>query len=209
MLRVHVGCHVRPTHTRWSRRCSSSPDVIARHRAIPRGVNEYAETILAQRLSTVDGVSQVNVYGAQKYAVRVRLDPQALAARGIGLDEVRSALDANNVNLPSGTLDGTYKSTTLLATGQLNSAEGFRKVIVSYRNGAAVRLADVANVIDSIENDKSLSWFDQRFVDGEEDPDFASGKKAVRAITLSIQRQPGTNTIKVDRKSTRLNSSHT
>jgi hydrophobe/amphiphile efflux-1 (HAE1) family protein len=160
-------------------------------------VNEYAETILAQRLSTVDGVSQVNVYGAQKYAVRVRLDPRALAARGIGLDEVRSALDANNVNLPSGTLDGTYKSTTLLATGQLNSAAGFRNVIVSYRNGAAVRLGDVANVIDSIENDKSLSWFDQRFVDGEEDPDFASGKKAVRAITLSIQRQPGTNTIKV------------
>ena len=160
-------------------------------------VNEYAETVLAQRLSTVDGVSQVNVYGSQKYAVRVRLDPRALAARGIGIDEVRSALDANNVNLPAGTLDGAHKSTTLIATGQLGSAEGFRKVIVSYRNGSAVRLADVANVIDGIENEKSYSWFDQRFVDGEEDPTFASGQKAVRAITLSIQRQPGTNTIKV------------
>jgi HAE1 family hydrophobic/amphiphilic exporter-1 len=161
-------------------------------------VNEYAETVLAQRLSTVDGVSQVNVYGAQKYAVRVRLDPRALAARGIGIDEVRSALDANNVNLPAGTLDGSHKSTTLLATGQLSSAEGFRKVIVSYRNGSAVRLADVANVIDGIENEKSYSWFDQRFdEEGNEDPTFASGQKAVRAITLSIQRQPGTNTIKV------------
>ena len=160
-------------------------------------VNEYAETVLAQRLSTVDGVSQVNVYGSQKYAVRVRLDPRALAARGIGIDEVRSALDNNNVNLPAGTLDGAHKSTTLIATGQLGSAEGFRKVIVSYRNGSAVRLADVANVVDGIENEKSYSWFDQRFVDDEEDPTFATGQKAVRAITLSIQRQPGTNTIKV------------
>ncbi|WP_414660073.1 efflux RND transporter permease subunit [Horticoccus sp. 23ND18S-11] len=160
-------------------------------------VNEYAETILAQRISTVDGVSQVNVYGAQKYAVRVRLDPRALAARGIGIDEVRTALDTNNVNLPAGTLDGAHKATTLIATGQLKSAEGFRKVIVSYRNGAAVRLADVANVIDSVENEKSASWFDLRFPGGVEDPEFVSGQKATRTITLSIQRQPGTNTIKV------------
>jgi len=160
-------------------------------------VNEYAETMLAQRISTVDGVSQVNVFGAQKYAVRVRLDPRALAARGIGIDEVRTALDTNNVNLPAGTLDGASKSTTLIATGQLKSAEGFRKVIVSYRNGNAVRLADVANVIDSVENEKSYSWFDHRYVDGAEDPDFAAGKKATRTIMLSIQRQPGTNTIKV------------
>ncbi len=160
-------------------------------------INEYAETMLAQRISTVDGVSQVNVYGAQKYAVRVRLDPRALAARGIGIDEVRTALDTNNVNLPAGTLDGMHKSTTLLATGQLKSAEGFRRVIVSYRNGSAVRLADVANVTDGIENEKSYSWYDSRFVDGEEDPTFGAGTKATRSITLSIQRQPGTNTIKV------------
>ena len=162
-------------------------------------VNEYAETMLAQRISTVDGVSQVSVYGAQKYAVRVRVDPRALAARGIGIDEVRSALDNNNVNLPSGTLEGTHKSTTLLATGQLSSAEGFRRVIVSYRNGAAVRLGDVSTVVDSVENEKSASWFDQRFPGGgtEEDPGFTAGTNSRRSVILAIQRQPGTNTIKV------------
>ncbi len=160
-------------------------------------VNEYAETVMAQRISTVDGVSQVNVFGAQKYAVRVRLDPRALAARGIGIDEVRTALDTNNVNLPAGTLDGASKATTLLATGQLKNADAFRKVIVSYRNGAAVRLGDVAAVTDSVENEKSYSWFDRRVIDGVEDPEFAAGTKETRSIILSIQRQPGTNTIKV------------
>src|SRR5689334_18410766 len=122
-------------------------------------VNEFAETILAQRISSVDGVAQVNVMGAQKYAVRVRVDPRALAARGIGIDEVRTALNSNNVNLPAGTIDGASKAVTLMATGQLKSADGFRKIIVSYRNGAAVRLGDVASVIDSVENDKAASWF--------------------------------------------------
>jgi len=160
-------------------------------------VNEYAETILAQSISAVDGVAQVNIYGAQKYAVRVRLDPRALAARGIGIDEVRTALDVNNVNLPAGTLDGAHKASTLVATGQLKNAEGFRKIIVSYRNASPVRLGDVASVTDGIENEKSFSWFMQRFVDGVEDPDFTSGKKESRAINLMVQRQPGTNTIKV------------
>ncbi len=160
-------------------------------------VNEFAETVLAQRISTVDGVSQVNVFGAQKYAVRVRLDPRALASRGIGIDEVRTALDTNNVNLPAGMIDGASKSTTLLATGQLKSADGFGKVIITYRNGAPVRLSDVANVTDSVENEKSFSWFDARFKEGVEDPEFATGTKNTRAIVLSIQRQPGTNTIKV------------
>ena len=161
-------------------------------------VNEYAETILAQRISTVEGVSQVGVLGAQKYAVRVRLDPRALAARGIGIGEVRSALDNNNVNLPAGTLDGAHKATTLLATGQLRNAEGFRQVIVSYRNGAAVRLGDVARVEDGVENEKSASWFDQRLrEDGTEDPGFATGADPRRAILLSVQRQPGMNTIAV------------
>ncbi len=160
-------------------------------------VNEFAETVLAQRISTVDGVAQVNVFGAQKYAVRVRLDPRALASRGIGIDEVRTALDTNNVNLPAGLIDGASKSTTLLATGQLKSADGFGKVIITYRNGAPVRLSDVANVTDSVENEKSYSWFDARFKDGVEDPEFGAGTKNTRAIVLSIQRQPGTNTIKV------------
>ncbi|MBL9188816.1 MAG: efflux RND transporter permease subunit [Opitutaceae bacterium] len=158
-------------------------------------VNEWAETILAQRISTVDGVAQVNIFGSQKYAVRVRIDPRALAARGIGIDEVRTALEANNPNLPAGVVDGTYKSTTLVATGQLKRAEEFGKIIVTYRNGAAVRLNDVAKVIDSVENEKSGSWFDPRFRDGVEDPSFAD--KHTRTIMLSIQRQPGTNTIKV------------
>ena len=160
-------------------------------------INELAETVLAQRISTVDGVSQVNVFGAQKYAVRVRVDPRALASRSIGIDEVRTALSTNNVNLPAGVIDGASKATTLLATGQLKDAAGFRNVIVTYRNGAAVRLGDVAQVIDSVENEKSVSWFDPRFINGIEDPEFAAGTKETRAIVLSIQRQPGTNTIKV------------
>ena len=160
-------------------------------------INELAETVLAQRISTVDGVSQVNVFGAQKYAVRVRVDPRALASRSIGIDEVRTALSTNNVNLPAGVIDGASKATTLLATGQLKDAAGFRNVIVTYRNGAAVRLGDVAQVTDSVENEKSVSWFDPRFINGIEDPEFAAGTKETRAIVLSIQRQPGTNTIKV------------
>jgi hydrophobic/amphiphilic exporter-1 (mainly G- bacteria), HAE1 family len=143
-------------------------------------VDEFAENLLAQRISTVDGVAQVQVLGAQKFAVRVKLDPRALAARGIGLDEVRTALNTNNVNLPSGTLDGANKSVTLQATGQLKTADGFRKVIVSYRNGAPVRLEDISNVIDSVQNDKVAGWFDNN-----------------RSIILLVQRQPGTNTIKV------------
>src|SRR3954471_10912914 len=126
-------------------------------------VDEFAETLLAQRISTVDGVAQVQVMGAQKYAVRVRVDPRALASRGIGIDEVRSALNSNNVNLPAGTIDGADKAVTLMATGQLGkNADAFRKVIVSYRNGAAVRLGDVSDVVDGIENEKSASWFMNR-----------------------------------------------
>ena len=159
-------------------------------------VNEWAETVLAQRISTVDGVAQVQVLGSQKYAVRVRLDPRALAARGIGIDEVRTALDTNNTNLPAGTLNGDHKSTTLIATGQLKSAEGFRKVIVSYRNGAAVRLADVANVEDSVENDKAASWFMNK-QPAEDEHSLGETAEQNRSILLFVQRQPGTNTIEV------------
>ncbi len=143
-------------------------------------VDEYAETLLAQRISTVNGVAQVQVLGSQKYAVRVLLDPRALAARGIGLDEVRTSLNNSNVNLPSGTLDGQSKSVTLQASGQLKSADAFRRVIVTYRNGAPVRLTDVASVIDSVQSDKSAGWFNN-----------------TRAINLQVKRQPGTNTIEV------------
>ncbi len=143
-------------------------------------VNEYAENLLAQRISMVEGVAQVQVMGAQKYAVRVQLDPRALASRGIGIDEVRTALNTNNVNLPAGVLDGNSKSVTLQATGQLHDASGFRDVIVTYRNGSPVRLGDVAHVVDSVQNDKAMGWYN-----GE------------RSIILFVQRQPGTNTIKV------------
>ncbi|MBI5382464.1 MAG: efflux RND transporter permease subunit [Opitutae bacterium] len=143
-------------------------------------VAEYAETMLAQRISTVNGVAQVQVMGSQKYAVRVQLSPRALAARGIGLDEVRSALNTGNVNLPTGTLNGPDRALTVQATGQLKSAEAYRRQIVAYRNGAPVRLGDLGQVLDSVQNNKAAGWFNND-----------------RSIILSVQRQPGTNTIAV------------
>jgi hydrophobe/amphiphile efflux-1 (HAE1) family protein len=143
-------------------------------------VNEFAETLLAQRISTISGVAQVQVMGSQKYAVRVQLSPQALASRGIGMEEVKSALSSANVNLPTGTLSGSTSSLTLQANGQLQSADAYRRVIVTYRNGAPVRLGDVAKIVDSVQNDKVAGWFNED-----------------RSIILFVQRQPGTNTIEV------------
>ncbi len=143
-------------------------------------VNRYAETILARRLSTIDGVAQVNVYGSQKYAVRLQVNPDALAARGIGIDEVTAAARAANVNNPSGTLSGPTRTTVIRADGQLTDAEAFRAQIVAWRDGAPVRFGDIGNVVDGVENDQVASW---------------SGKN--RAIVLAIQRQPGANTIAV------------
>ncbi|HSI61603.1 MAG TPA: multidrug efflux RND transporter permease subunit [Candidatus Saccharimonadia bacterium] len=143
-------------------------------------VDEYAETAIAQRISMVEGVAQVQVLGAQKYAVRVQVDPLKLASRGIGFDEVRDAVAQGNSNLPTGTVQGRDQNFTVQTSGQLENAEGFRPVIVAYRDGAPVRLDQVATVMDSVENDKVASWF------GDE-----------RAITLTIQRQPGTNTVQV------------
>src|SRR2546421_2487076 len=143
-------------------------------------VDEYAETLIAQRVSMVSGVAQVQVFGAQKYAVRVQLDPHALATRGIGIDEVVSAVQAGNVNLPTGTLYGTHQAYTVQATGQLTDAAAYRPLIVAYRNGSPVRLEEVGRVIDSVENDKALSWYNNTL-----------------AIVLAIQRQPGTNTVEV------------
>ncbi len=143
-------------------------------------VNEYAETLLAQRISSINGVAQVRVVGSQKYAVRVQLSPQALAARAIGMDEVKAALSAANVNLPTGTLDGKDQALTIRANGQLQNADSYRKVIVAYRNNAPVRLGDVANVIDSVQDEKSAGWFNDD-----------------RSMILFVQRQPGTNTIEV------------
>ena len=141
-------------------------------------VNEYAETQLAQRLSTIPGVAQVQIYGSQKYAVRIQANPDQLASRGIGLDELQQALAQNNVNQPVGQLDGKRQTFAIKADGQLSSAAEFRPLIVTWRNGAPVRLEDVASAVDSVENIRLASWnVDQR------------------AIVLAIQRQPGANTI--------------
>jgi len=142
-------------------------------------VYEYADTMMAQRISMVSGVAQVQVYGS-KYAVRVQLNPDALASRGLGIDEVETAIQRANVNLPTGTLYGHKQAFTVQSNGQLFNAAAFRPLIVAYRNGNPVRLEQLGNVIDSVENDKSVSWL------GEQP-----------AVALGIQRQPGTNTIEV------------
>ncbi len=147
-------------------------------------LNEYAETLMAQRISTINGVAQVMVYGSQKYAVRIKLDPMALSSKGIGIDEVATAINNGNVNLPTGVLHGPDRAFTILASGQLNTADAYRPLIVAYRNGSPVRLGDIADVSDSVENDKTAAWF-------------YSGDQQQRSIILAIQRQPGTNTVAV------------
>ena len=143
-------------------------------------VHEYAESWLAQRISMVSGVAQVQIFGGQKYAVRVQVNPKALAMRQIGIDEVANAVMNANVNLPTGTLWGTHKTFTVQATGQLMEASEYRSIIVASRDGFPVRLEDLGRVIDSVENDKIAAWYNN-----------------VRAITLAVQRQPGTNTVEV------------
>jgi hydrophobic/amphiphilic exporter-1 (mainly G- bacteria), HAE1 family len=143
-------------------------------------VDEYGETLMAQRISMVNGVAQVNVYGSQEYAVRVQLDPGKLAAYGLGIDEVANAVQAGNVNLPTGNLYGKHQAFTILANGQLTKAADFRPMIVDYRNGNPIRLEQLGRVSDSVQNDKVASWFNN-----------------VRAVVLSIQRQPGANTVEV------------
>src|SRR5579884_3966927 len=125
-------------------------------------VDEYAESLLGQHISMVSGVAQVNVYGSAQYAVRIQLDPLKLAARQIGLNDVISAVQSANANLPTGTLWGPNTSYTVQATGQLNTASAYRPIIVAYRNGSPVRLEDLGNVIDSIQNDKAISWFNSQ-----------------------------------------------
>ena len=143
-------------------------------------VDEYAETRLAQQISTVSGVAQVAVYGSQQYAVRIQLDPNALAARGIALTDVEQAVGSNNVNIPTGTLYGRDRATSVQATGQLMNAAAYGPMIVAYRNGAPVRLNEIGRVFDSVQNDKIAAWFN-----------------GTRGIMLGVQRQPGTNTIEI------------
>ncbi|MDQ1256211.1 MAG: hypothetical protein QG656_807, partial [Candidatus Hydrogenedentes bacterium] len=143
-------------------------------------VDEYAQTMLAQNISMVSGVAQVQVYGSQKYAVRAQVSPAAMATRKIGIDEVAAAIQNGNVELPNGDLQGTYKAYILQAEGQLMRAPEYEPLIVSWRNGAPVRLRDIGRVFDSVENDKAAGWFNN-----------------VRAVVLAVQRQPGTNTIEI------------
>src|SRR5881398_1624623 len=141
-------------------------------------VDEYAEITLAQQISQLAGVAQVLVFGAQKFAVRVQVDPVAAAARNISLDDIRTVVAKTNSNTPVGTLNGPKQSVTLTASSAMTKAEEYRKVVVAYRNGAPVYLDQVARVLDSVENDKTASWFNNE-----------------RAIVLAIQRQPDANTV--------------
>ena len=143
-------------------------------------INDYAETLLAPQISQLPGVAQVLVYGAQKFAVRVQVDPVAAAARNISLDDIRSVVAKANSSAPVGTLQGKEQAVTLLATGAMLHAADYRDVVVAYRNGAPIKLSEVARVIDSVENDKIATWFNDS-----------------RAIVLAIQRQPDANTVEV------------
>ena len=143
-------------------------------------VDDYAENLLAQQISTVSGVAQVAVYGSQQYAVRIQLDPNALATRGIALTDVEQSIGNNNVNLPTGTLYGRDKATSIQATGQLMNAQAYGPMIVAYRNGAPVRLNEIGRVFDSVQNNKIAAWYN-----------------GTRGIMLAVQRQPGTNTIEI------------
>ncbi len=149
-------------------------------------LDEYGETLMAQRISMVSGVAQVMVYGSQAYAVRIQLDPDRLANKGLAIDDVAQAVSNANVNLPTGTLFGPDVAYTVQANGQIRHAEGYRSLIVAYRNGSPVRLQDLGAVLDSVENDKIAAWY-------------VEPKSSQRSIILAIQRQPGTNTVAVAR----------
>jgi HAE1 family hydrophobic/amphiphilic exporter-1 len=143
-------------------------------------VDDYAEANLAERISSVAGVSEVQVYGSQTYALRAEVDPRALATRGIALEDVATALSSQNVNLPTGLLSGAHEALTVVADGQLTTVPQFENIVVAYRNGAPVRLREVAHVIDSVQDTRVANWFN-----GD------------RSIVLGIQKQPGTNTVEV------------
>jgi HAE1 family hydrophobic/amphiphilic exporter-1 len=143
-------------------------------------VDNYGENLLAQQISMINGVAQVGVFGSQQYAVRIQVDPNKLAAFNLGIDQVEQAVEAGNVNQPLGTLYGRHQAFIVQASGQLKNAAAFRPMIVAYRNGNPVRLQELGNVMDSVQNDKIASWYDN-----------------TRAIVLAVQRQPGANTVQV------------
>jgi hydrophobic/amphiphilic exporter-1 (mainly G- bacteria), HAE1 family len=146
----------------------------------PRLVDEYAETLIAPAISSINGVSQVNVFGTAKFAVHVQMDPNKLASRGIGIDEVENSITSHNVNLPSGTLWGPRQAFTVEANGQVMSAAAYRPLVVAYRNGSPVRLEDLGEVIDGVQNDKVITWLNN-----------------TPSIMFQVMKQPGTNTVEV------------
>jgi HAE1 family hydrophobic/amphiphilic exporter-1 len=148
-------------------------------------LQDIADTQIAQRLSMVNGVAQVNVFGAQKFAVRVQVNPDKLAAHRAGIDEVGNALRRWNVNLPTGTLWGPKQALNIRADGQLRKADAFKQVTVAYRNGAPVRLGEIANVVDSVEDDKTASWLYQDGV-------------GIKGLNVAVMRQANSNVIRVN-----------
>jgi len=147
-------------------------------------VDNYAENMLAQRISMVNGVAQVSVYGSQQYAVRIQVDPNKLAAYGLGIDQVEQAVAHGNVDQPTGILYGKHQAFTVEANGQLEDAAAFRPMVVAYRNGNPVRLQELGHVLDSVQNNKVAAWYN-------------TPESSTRAIVLAIQRQPGENTVAV------------
>lgn len=143
-------------------------------------VDEYGQLVLAQQISQLPGVAQVLVFGSQKFAIRVQVDPVAAAQRNISLDDVRNVIAKANSNTPVGTLTGRDKNVTLTASSAMMRAEDYRKVVVAYRNGTPIRLEQIARVLDDVENNKIASLFNNE-----------------RAIVLAIQRQPDANTVAV------------
>ena len=146
----------------------------------PQLVDEWAETIIAPRVSTISGIAQVNVMGAMKFAVRAQVDPTQLASRGIGIDEVQAAIQKHNVNMPSGTLWGPQQAFTVEANGQVVNADAYRPLVISYKNGSQVRLGDIGKVIDGVQDPRNVAWYNRN-----------------RSIMFQVQRQPGTNTVEV------------
>jgi HAE1 family hydrophobic/amphiphilic exporter-1 len=143
-------------------------------------VNEYGDITIGQTLSQIQGVAQVVTFGSQKFAIRVQADPEAAAARGISLEEVRTAVSRANSSTPVGTLNGPKQDIALQASGQMDKAADYRHVIVAWRNGSPVRLDEIANIYDSVENDKIGTWFN-----------------GTRSIVLAIYKQPDANTVAV------------
>src|SRR4051794_33120629 len=147
---------------------------------LPSQLDEYAETMMARRISMVSGVARVRVFGAKKFAVRVQADPEKLAARQIDLEEVRNALSSGSLSMPAGSLYGATKAYTVQSNSQLTTAPQFARLIVTYRNGSPVHLDELGNVLDSVRDNKSIFWINQQ-----------------RSIVLAVQKQPGSNTVEV------------